>query len=162
VNTGTVIHHTQFLVPAGAELGAADITVVANGIASDPVHVTVSSHKKIEVKELKIEVKEFKELKEIDVGAAAPSAATSGTDPDLLAVVRMWPNVRRRRKMKPRKRSNRSSRNKNDQKSARLQSAQRFQRRIQSRSNRKSGKRRAKMAPARGLHLRIRRRAGRR
>jgi hypothetical protein len=92
VNTGTVIHHTQFLVPAGAELGATDITVVANGIASDPVHVTVSSHKKIEVKELKIEVKEFKELKElkeIDIGPAAPSAATSGTDPDLLAVVRM-------------------------------------------------------------------------
>jgi hypothetical protein len=89
VNTGTVIHHTQFLVPAGAELGAADITVVANGIASDPVHVTVSSFKKIEIKELKIEVKEFKELKEIDVGPAGPSAATSGTDPDLLAVVRM-------------------------------------------------------------------------
>jgi hypothetical protein len=43
VNTGTTIHYTRFLVPAGAELGAADITVVVNGIASDPVRVTVSS-----------------------------------------------------------------------------------------------------------------------
>jgi hypothetical protein len=89
VNTGTVIHHTQFLVPFGTELGVADLTVVANGIASDSVRVTVSSLKKTEVKEIKIEVKELKELKEIDVGPAAPGAATSGTDPDLLAVVRM-------------------------------------------------------------------------
>jgi Galactose oxidase, central domain len=85
VNTGTVIHHTQFTVPAGAELGAADITVVANGIASDPVHVTVSPNKKSEIKELKIEVKEFKEL---DIITTAPGAETSGIDPDLLAVVR--------------------------------------------------------------------------
>jgi hypothetical protein len=82
VNTGTVIHHTQFSVPAGAELGAADITVVANGIASDPVRVTVSLLKKLEVKELKVEIKEF------DI-VAAPGAEISGIHPDLLSVVRM-------------------------------------------------------------------------
>jgi len=82
VNTGTVIHHTQFSVPANAELGAADITVVANGIASDPVRVTVSWFKKIEVKELKIEIKE------LDI-AAAPGSVTSSADPDLLSVVQM-------------------------------------------------------------------------
>jgi hypothetical protein len=82
VNTGSVIHRTQFSVPANAELGAADITVVANGIASDPVRVTVSWFKKIEVKELKIEIKE------LDI-AAGPGALTSGADTDLLSVVRM-------------------------------------------------------------------------
>ena len=87
VNTGTVIHHTQFVVPAGAELGATDITVVANGIASDPVHVTVVLAKKLEIKELKLEIKEFKEFKEIEFPQAAPGAGTSGIDPDLLAVV---------------------------------------------------------------------------
>ena len=89
VNTGTVIHNTRFLVPAGVELGAADLTVVANGIPSDPVHVTVSSFKKSEIKELKIEIKELKDFKEIEVGPAATGAETSGVDPDLLAVVRL-------------------------------------------------------------------------
>jgi Galactose oxidase, central domain len=89
VNTGTVIHHTQFVVPVNAELGAADITVVANGIASDPAHVTVSSIKKIEIKELKVEIKEIKDVKEIDIGAPLTDRETSGIDPDLLAVVRM-------------------------------------------------------------------------
>lgn len=82
VNTGSVIHHTQFSVPAGCELGAADLTVVANGIASDPVHVNVVSFKKLEVKELKIEIKE------VDVVKSTPSAEASGIDPDLLAVIR--------------------------------------------------------------------------
>lgn len=99
VNTGTVIHHTQFLVPAGAELGTADLTVVANGIASDPLRVTVSSVKKTEVKEIKVEVKEIKdtakELKEKDAAKeikeieAGPAAETWGVDPDLLAVIRI-------------------------------------------------------------------------
>lgn len=89
VNTGTVIHHTQFVVPGGAELGAAEITVVANGIPSLPVRVTVSSVKKSEVKELKIEIKELKELKELEVFPAVPGAETPGVDPDLLAVVRV-------------------------------------------------------------------------
>ena len=56
MNTGTVRHFTQFLVPIGAATGPADITVVANGIASDPVPVIVSSIKKIEIKELKVEL----------------------------------------------------------------------------------------------------------
>lgn len=89
VNTGTVIHHTQFAVPAGAELGASEITVVANGIPSDPVRVNVTAFKKIEVKELKIEVKE---LKDLDAGPAPTDGnggQASATDPNLLAVVKM-------------------------------------------------------------------------
>jgi hypothetical protein len=89
VNTGTVVHSTQFVVPAGAELGAAEITVVANGIPSDPVRVNVTLIKKLEIKELKVEIKEIKEIKELEVGPASPGAAAPGTDPDLLAVVRM-------------------------------------------------------------------------
>jgi hypothetical protein len=87
VNTGTVIHSTQFVVPAGAELGTAEITVVANGIASDPVHVTVSLVKKIEIKELKVEIKELEVLKEVGGGPSPASVEALGTD--LLAVVRM-------------------------------------------------------------------------
>lgn len=82
INTGTVVHHTQFTVPAGTELGAAMITVVANGIPSDPIPVTVQNIKFKEVKELK------SELKDSDVttlGATTGPAATS--DPNLLAVV---------------------------------------------------------------------------
>jgi hypothetical protein len=41
VATGTAIHSTDFTVPPGAETGAYELTVVANGIASDPVVVTV-------------------------------------------------------------------------------------------------------------------------
>ena len=89
VNTGTVIHHTQFVLPASAELGAADITVIANGIASNPVRVTVSLIKKVEIKELKIEIKEIKELKEIETAQAPIGGQTSGIDPDLVAVIRM-------------------------------------------------------------------------
>lgn len=36
VNTGTVIHSTQFLVPAGIECGPSELTVIANGICSEP------------------------------------------------------------------------------------------------------------------------------
>jgi hypothetical protein len=88
-NTGTVIHSTQFVVPAGAELGSADITVVANGIASDPVHVTVSLIKKIEIKELKVEIKELEVFKEAVGGPTPAGAEASGTDSEMLAVVRM-------------------------------------------------------------------------
>jgi hypothetical protein len=86
VNTGTVVHTTQFQVPAGAELGASDITVIANGIASDPVRVNVALIKKVEIKELKVEIKEIKEL---EVGPVASGTPAAGADPDLLAVVRM-------------------------------------------------------------------------
>ena len=41
VATGTRRVSTTFDVPAGAETGASDLSVVANGIASDPVTVTV-------------------------------------------------------------------------------------------------------------------------
>jgi hypothetical protein len=41
VNTGTVIHSTQFDVPAGIQLGASMLTVIANGIASHSVAVNV-------------------------------------------------------------------------------------------------------------------------
>ena len=89
VNTGTVRHTTQFLVPIGAATGAADITVVANGIASDPVPVVVSSFKKIEIKELKVELKELEVIKELAAGPAAAGANAPGADDSLLAVVRM-------------------------------------------------------------------------
>lgn len=42
VNTGKAIHSTQFTVPRGAESGESTITVIANGIASDSVAVTVA------------------------------------------------------------------------------------------------------------------------
>jgi hypothetical protein len=41
VGTGTAIHSTQFIVPIGIDLGHAELTVVANGIASEPVSVFV-------------------------------------------------------------------------------------------------------------------------
>jgi hypothetical protein len=41
VATGTRRVSTMFDVPAGAETGASDLSVVANGIASDPVAVTI-------------------------------------------------------------------------------------------------------------------------
>lgn len=59
IQTGTVIHSTQFTVPTGAALGAYRLRVIANGIASDPVTVSVS-HKLW--KELKWEIKETKEI----------------------------------------------------------------------------------------------------
>ena len=43
VNTGKAIHSTQFTVPFGAELGGWNITVIANGIASDPFPVEVAA-----------------------------------------------------------------------------------------------------------------------
>ncbi|HKD32315.1 MAG TPA: kelch repeat-containing protein [Gaiellaceae bacterium] len=60
VATGNVVQSTKFDVPAGVELGASELCVVANGIAScTPV---VVSHKRW--KELKWELKEHKEFKE--------------------------------------------------------------------------------------------------
>jgi hypothetical protein len=62
VNTGTVLHSTQFDVPAGIEFGAADLTVIANGIASDPMAVTVGKV----IKEHKDKDKDIKDFKEKD------------------------------------------------------------------------------------------------
>jgi hypothetical protein len=42
VATGGALITTHFDVPAGAETGASELVVVANGIASAPVGVTVS------------------------------------------------------------------------------------------------------------------------
>ena len=42
VATGGALITTQFDVAAGAETGASELVVVANGIASAPVSVTVS------------------------------------------------------------------------------------------------------------------------
>ena len=42
VATGTALVTTSFDVPAGAETGAAKLTVVANGIASAEIDVTVN------------------------------------------------------------------------------------------------------------------------
>ena len=41
VATGTVIQSTDFLVPGGIGLGASELRVVANGIASHAVAVTI-------------------------------------------------------------------------------------------------------------------------
>jgi hypothetical protein len=84
VNTGTVIHHTQFTVPVAAELGGSTITVIANGIASNPVAVSVVQFKLKEIKEIKIEKIEAKEL-EVATGGDASGQA----DGNLQAVVRM-------------------------------------------------------------------------
>ena len=85
VNTGTVVHTTQFTVPAGAELGAATLTVIANGIQSDAARVSISQFKLKEVKELKLEVKEIEKLP--DLTRAAAAGASGGGDPELLAVM---------------------------------------------------------------------------
>lgn len=60
VATGNVVHSTKFDVPAGTELGASELCVVANGIAS--CTSVLVSHKTW--KEVKWEIKEHKELKE--------------------------------------------------------------------------------------------------
>lgn len=41
VATGSVVHSTEFQVPSGISPGAAKLRVVANGIASEPVAVTI-------------------------------------------------------------------------------------------------------------------------
>jgi hypothetical protein len=84
INTGTVIHHTEFAVPTGAELGAATITVVANGIPSDPVPVTVELLKFKEVKEIKVELKEVEKAVVETIASSSPAG-----EGQLLAVVQM-------------------------------------------------------------------------
>jgi hypothetical protein len=42
VATGTVVHSTRFTVPAGTPKGHYHLTVIANGIASQPHKVKVS------------------------------------------------------------------------------------------------------------------------
>jgi hypothetical protein len=74
VNTGTVVHSTQFTVPAGTPLGASDLTVIANGIASDSVPVSVAIIKIKELKELKVELKEL----EVSPGATETAVAEPG------------------------------------------------------------------------------------
>jgi hypothetical protein len=63
IQTGAAIHTTNFSVPASAPLGSYCLRVIANGIASDCVSVTVT-HKLW--KELKFEFKEHKELIKIE------------------------------------------------------------------------------------------------
>jgi hypothetical protein len=59
IQTGAVVHTTNFTVPSGAPLGAGQLRVIANGIASSPVAVGVTRKR---WKELKLEIKEHKEL----------------------------------------------------------------------------------------------------
>ena len=90
INTGTVIHHTQFTVPTATETGASTITAIANGIPSNPVAVNVVLVKLKEVKEIKIEKLEKieqKEIKELEVGGASPAGQDDGGN--LAAIVRM-------------------------------------------------------------------------
>ena len=58
IQTGTVVHSTKFTVPSGIGLGASQLRVIANGIASAPVSVGVTNKR---WKELKLELKEHKE-----------------------------------------------------------------------------------------------------
>jgi hypothetical protein len=73
VNTGTVVHSTQFTVPFGTPLGASELTVIANGIASEPVPVAVTHIKFKEIKELKIEIKELDVVTKDSAGATTDS-----------------------------------------------------------------------------------------
>jgi hypothetical protein len=74
VNTGTVVHSTHVNIPATAPAGSATLTVIANGIPSDPVNVNLS-HKLKEFKELK----EFKDF-DIFVTATGEPALESIAD----------------------------------------------------------------------------------
>jgi hypothetical protein len=58
IQTGAAIHTTNFTVPSTTPLGGSSIVVIANGIPSEPVSVSVSSKR---WKELKLEIKEIKE-----------------------------------------------------------------------------------------------------
>jgi hypothetical protein len=84
VNTGTTIQTTQFAVPAGTPLGASQLAVIANGIASAPVAVGVAIVKLKEFKELKVEIKELIVDKAIDNAAVVTEAVV---DPGLMAIV---------------------------------------------------------------------------
>jgi hypothetical protein len=95
VNTGTVVQGASFTVPRGIAKGAAELYVVANGIASKPLSVSVSGFKLPkelkEVKELKVELKEIEltavnenRLKDSETG----NMLQQGTDPALLSVIR--------------------------------------------------------------------------
>jgi hypothetical protein len=87
VNTGTVICSTQFDLPTSIERGASELTVIANGIASNPYSVSVGLLKITkeiikekdlkELEKLQKEVERFKEA-ETMVGPA------SSIDPVLL------------------------------------------------------------------------------
>lgn len=88
VNTGTVIHHTEFTVPVGVETGAADIVVIANGIPSNPVRVAVVAIKLKEVKEIKAEIKEIKERDILDVGSSVAEAGSQTADPVMQEVIK--------------------------------------------------------------------------
>jgi hypothetical protein len=87
VNTGTVIHSTQFDVHAGIELGASELTVIANGISSNPFAVSVGF---IKITKEIIKEKDFKEIeklqKELEKVKDAETIAGQGSliDPQLL------------------------------------------------------------------------------
>jgi len=64
VNTGTVIRSTRFDVHAGIELGASQLTVIANGISSNPIAVSVGL---VKITKEIIKEKDLKEIKEKDL-----------------------------------------------------------------------------------------------
>ncbi|MDE2367361.1 MAG: hypothetical protein KGN16_00180 [Burkholderiales bacterium] len=64
LNTGAVVHTTQFTVPAGISLGSYRLCVVANGIESANCVAVSVTHKRW--KEIKIEIKETKELVKVE------------------------------------------------------------------------------------------------
>lgn len=84
VNTGTVVHSTTFTLPAGAPNGAAQLSVVANGIPSDPFAVWVGPIKaKDKEKDKEIETLEAGTLAKV----AEVGAILQQSDPALLSVL---------------------------------------------------------------------------
>jgi hypothetical protein len=77
VATGSVVHSTQFRVPGGLARGSYELTVVANGIPSQPITVSVTIlkiTKEIKEKEVKIEIKELKEKEHLETALTQPGS----------------------------------------------------------------------------------------
>jgi hypothetical protein len=91
VNTGTVLHSTQFDVPAGIGFGASEVSVIANGIASDPIAVTVGKvikeHKDKDKEFKDFKEKEFKDFKEKDLKELEVAGPSQSPQPEWLQSV---------------------------------------------------------------------------
>jgi hypothetical protein len=68
IQTGAVVHSTSFTVPAGTGLGAAELRVIANGIASAPVSVavTLKGWKELRLENLKLVFEDLRKISEVD------------------------------------------------------------------------------------------------
>jgi len=88
VNTGTVMEATTFTVPAGAPSGSAQLSVVANGIPSDPLAVSIGVVKSKEKEKEKDKDKDKDVPELVPLGEDVESGAVvQPTDPALLSVL---------------------------------------------------------------------------